>query len=152
VVISNLVLLEVIDVIRKRVTEKESYTGLTPTAKGQIEAKVKSKIQEFIDKTTKLASQGKALLVDPDLALQDYQKETVNISQPHFGEILDSNICPVCRRSLATRYRYKGLGHYDIQHGINARESGATEIYSFDKAFSQLRTLSEFSTLTVSVP
>jgi hypothetical protein len=149
VVISTLVLLEVIDVIRKRVTEKEFYAGLGFAARRAIESKAQTKIQEFVNKTTRLAAQGKARIVDPDRGLADYHQETLRLSQPHFGMVDESNQCPVCRRALALRYKFRGLGHYDIQHAINARDCLANELFSFDKAFSQMSTVGGFASLAV---
>lgn len=149
--VSTLVMLEILEVIRKRITEAENYVGLTESAKRGIESKIKGKTREFIDKMTRLVGQGKAMLVDPDESLVDYFKKTLSLFLPYLGDVERFDYCFICRRRTAVRYRYRGLGHFDIQHAINARESSANEIASFDKAFSQLHKISGFDSLKVTV-
>jgi predicted nucleic acid-binding protein len=149
--VSTLVLLEVIEVIRKRIPENEGYTGLTSTAIKEIKTKIDEKIREFIDKITKLSQQKKAKIVDPDKLLKSYFKETLNLLSPNFGEITEFDYCFVCERNTKMRYKYRGLGHYDLQHAINARDCCAKEIVSADKGFSQLRKISEFDSLKVTI-
>ncbi len=149
--ISSLILLEIIEVFRKRITENEAYVGLTPQAKQMIRTKAEKKTRELIDKVTKLAQQKKARIVDPDKLLHNYFEETLRLINPNFGEITEFNYCFICNRSTNMRYKYRGLGHYDMQHAINARDCCAKEIVSLDKAFSLLQNIPEFSSLKVTV-
>ena len=61
--VSTLVLLEIIEVIRKRIVENEVYTGLTSSAIQSIKTKIDEKTREFIDKVTKLSKQNKVKVV-----------------------------------------------------------------------------------------
>jgi len=152
VIISTLVILEIIEVIRKRITEKEGYVGLTEPAKRRIRTKIENKTREFIDKMTKLAHTGKAILADPDKSVKDYLQNTLNLCFTCFGDIDHFGYCFICKRQTPMRYRYRGLGYYDLQHAINARECSAEEIMSFDKAFYQLRNIQEFKSLKINIP
>ena len=149
--ISSLVLLEIIEVFRKRITENEAYVGLTTEAKQKIKTKVEEKTRELIDKVTKLAQQKKARIIDPDKLLHNYFEETLRLINPNFGEIIEFNYCFICNRPTDMRYKYRGLGYYDVQHAINARDCCAKEIVSLDKAFSLLQNIPEFNSLKVTV-
>lgn len=149
--ISTLIMLEIIEVIRKRMTENENYIGLTPDVRQRIKTSVDVKTREFIDKVTKLVAQGKAEINNPDEPLSGYLKETLTLFFPNFGEITEFDYCFICERKTSMRYRYRGLGHYDMQHAMNARDCNAKEIVSVDKAFSQLRNIPQFNSLKVTV-
>lgn len=149
--VSTLVLLEIIEVIRKRIPENEVYTGLTSSAVKNIKTKIDEKTREFVDKLTKLSEQKKVKVVDPNKLLDSYFKETLSLLSPNFGEITEFDYCFVCDRNTKMRYKYRGLGHYDLQHAINARDCCAKEIVSVDKGFSQLRNIPEFGSLKVTI-
>lgn len=149
--ISSLIMLEIIEVIRKRITENESYVGLTADVKQKIKTSIDEKTREFIDKVTKLVAQGKAEIRNPEEPLEGYLKETLALFSPNFGEISEFDYCFICNRKTNMRYRYRGLGHYDMQHAMNAKDCHAKEIVSVDKAFSQLRNIQEFNSLKVTV-
>jgi predicted nucleic acid-binding protein len=149
--VSTLVILEVMDVMRKRITERENFQGMSATAKQQVEAKADAKIREFMDMLTKLAKQGKVAIVDPDIGLIQYLGKVLGVHQHDFGELLKSDYCPICRAPMSPRYRYKGPGLWDIQHAFNARECTAQEIISFDQGFDQLRGIHQFDALKITV-
>ncbi len=151
VLVSSLVILEILDVMRKRITEREKFLGINAANRQQIEAKVNAKIREFMDLMTKLAKQGKVSIVDPDIGLRQYLGKTLGVHEPHFGQILKSDICPVCSAVIPSRYRYVGPGLWDIQHAFNARECTAHEIISFDHGFDQLRGIHQFDALKITV-
>ena len=137
--------MEIIGVIRKRVVEKAIYGELSAQRKEEIRNTAETLSKEFIDKITKLAEQKRILLVNPDRILSSYLEDTIGYLQNYFGSIDESHEQP-------QMFHYKGLGHYDIQHAINARDCSADELISFDKAFSDLRELFGSDFLKVSVP
>ena len=149
--VSTLVILEIIGVIRKRITERENFLGLTDDVKAEIKKKIEDKTREFTDKITRLARQGKVLIVNPEKTLDDYLKNTLAVLSPHFGEIWYSDYCFTCRRNIPERYRYQEFGHYDIQHAINARDCSGDEIVSFDRGIAQLQGVQEFDSIRVTV-
>lgn len=148
-IVSTLVILEILDVLRKRVTEKESYQIADGTMKQQIKQKVDERIREFIDKVTKLTTQGKAVIIDPSTPTGEYMTEALKLHSPRFGNIDTQTLCPVCRGPFGPRYRYRGPGHWDVQHALNAKYTSASELVSFDGGFKELR--SDFSSLTFTV-
>ena len=150
-IVSTLVILEILDVMRKRITEKESYQGESSSTRGQIKSKVDTKTREFMDKITKLAKQGKAAIVDPNKALGEFVTDALKLHSPHFGEIVTQAYCPVCRGSFGPKYKYRGPGHWDIQHALNAKYTSANEIISLDGDFEQLKAIKDFSSLTITV-
>jgi hypothetical protein len=150
-IVSTLVLLELIDVIRKRITQQEQYAGQGPTVTDQIKTRTKQKVLEVVDKMTKLAWQGRVMITDPDVPLKEYVKNTYAIISKDLGDVGESDYCFTCQRSVAKRYKYQGPGHYDVQHAINARDTSADEIVSFDRAFDRFVGLDEFSSLKVTV-
>ncbi len=144
-VVSTLVLLEVIEVIRKRIVEYASYGELDTKRQQEIREVAEAKCRKFIDDITKLASQKKVLLLNPNRILSSYLEDTLSYLRNYFGRIEDN-------RDFPPKFRYRGLGHYDIQHAINARDCSARELISFDRACSELGKLGGFHTLRISVP
>jgi predicted nucleic acid-binding protein len=151
VLISRLVILEVLEVIRKRITERENYVGLSESVKQQIKRKVDAKTIQFIDKVTKLAGQGKAQIVDPDTSIRQYFESALKVFQPYFGDISHLSYCFKCKRNTPPSYRYRGFGHYDVEHATNARDCSAYEMFSFDKGVAQLQAIPEFSSVKITV-
>lgn len=151
VIVSTLVLLEVIEVMRKRITQKERYKGLTESLKKQLKNKIDEKIREFIDKTTNLAKQGKILILDPDENVSSYFQKTLNVLSPYFGNIAHTSFCIFCQRTRSFQYLYKGVGHYDIEHAFNAKLCGATEVFAFDYSFEHFSQIPDFNGLSFTV-
>ncbi len=151
IILSTLSILEVMEVIRKRVTERERFSDLTSKSKTEIENKVNEKIRRFIDETTRLEKLKRLLVINPSDSLDTYLKEVLRLFASNFGDIDKSTFCFVCNHDIPARYRYVGVGHYDLQHAINAKECAANEIASLDKGFSQLKKITDFSSLTITV-
>src|SRR5437867_8100705 len=66
-IISGLVILEVINTIRKRIAEREPFVGFltdNDSVKGIIKSKISRYTKEFLDKITKWESTGKLVIVD----------------------------------------------------------------------------------------
>ena len=61
------------------------------------------------------------------------------------------NRCPKCKNTLAenTQYKYKGLGHSDIEHAYFAVYARVSTFYSTDKSFNALADDSDFSSMTI---
>jgi predicted nucleic acid-binding protein len=150
-IVSTLVILEILDVLRKRITERETYTGIDGSTRQRIKNRVDVKVRDFMDKITKLAHEGKAAIVDPDKNLQEYMLHARRFHSPHFGEIDTQSSCPVCRGPFGPRYKYRGPGQWDVQHAFNAKYTSVSEIISLDHGFDQLVGASDFSSLRITV-
>ena len=64
--------METIGVIRRKVTQKEKYVGLSASTAGQIQPKIDTEIRKFVDKITRLVAQDKAVLFDSASPAKDY--------------------------------------------------------------------------------
>ena len=142
---SSLVLMEIIVVIRKRIIESTPYSKLNKARQTEIREVVDAKTTSFIDMITSLADQKKVIIVNPKLMLTDYLEDCFFYLRKYFGRVVES-------RLPSRTLRYKGLGHYDIQHAMNARYCNANELISFDRAFVDLRRIDGFETMRISVP
>lgn len=142
-VISGLVILEVINIIRKRIAEREPFIGPLRT-NDNVRQSIKSKIdrytKEFIDKITKWEGAHKLIIMDSQTAISEIFKTTHVILNKTFGEITEFNHCRICRRSYNS-YSYRGIDHYDIQHALLAKESISTEFITFDRGYRQLQVI-----------
>lgn len=140
-IISRLVILEVINTIRKRIAEREPFVGLLKNnedVRNIIKSKIDYCIKEFIDKITKWESTGKLLIVDSQTPISDVFNTTFLMLYGLFGEITDSRRCRICKNAHDS-YSYKGIDHFDIQHALMAKESLTTEFVTFDVGYEQLR-------------
>lgn len=151
VIVSSQVILEFLDVIRKRIVQEENYVGLNNAAKTRIKTKIDAITRKFMNMLTLLAHEHKVMIANPNQNLTDYLHLTQKILIQHFGDIGEFSFCFTCNRSTPTRYRYRGMGHYDIQHAINAKDAKADEIVSFDQPFRFLNDIDGFSSLKVTV-
>lgn len=152
VIVSTLVLLEVIAVIRRKVTQKEQYVGINATTSAQIQTKIENEIRKFMDKITQLNAQGKAVLADPASSTIKYFADSLKEYKQVFGDIETNDFCRICKRNIPPRYSLRGLGHFDVQHAINARDLSASELFSFDQGFKDLQKYSKaFNSLKVTV-
>ena len=151
--VSKLVVMEVIDVIRKRIVDKEAFSGdLTHEKTREIKRRVDIKIKDFLNAVKDLENQGKIILVDLDATMRDILTHALKLLEQSFGRIITTSRCNACRRNMDEKYRYRGIGHYDIQHALIAKGSNASVLVSFDKSFRDLSTSTEFKTLKFFIP
>jgi hypothetical protein len=144
--------METIGVIRRKVTQKEKYVGLSASTAGQIQPKIDTEIRKFVDKITRLVAQDKAVLFDSASPAKDYFTDALSVYKRVLGNIEKNDFCRICKRNIPPRYSFRGLGHYDIQHAMNARDSSASELFSFDHSFEDLQKYSpDFNSLKITV-
>ena len=141
ILVSTLNLLEVVEVIRKRVAEDTKFIGLSDVHKKIVANKISTISRLFIQKIFDLAQQGRLLIVDPSIDLHDYFTSTLQLLIANFGVVDKADYCFVCNRQTRSRYRYIGVGPHDIQHMLNAKNCSANEFITFDKGFLRLKTL-----------
>jgi predicted nucleic acid-binding protein len=147
VIVSTLCILEVLDVMRKRICEKERYAGLNEQAKAAIIEKINQKSAAFVDFLIQLEQKQQIKFTDPAIVLSQYLFDTLRLYKNNCST---SNI--ICDRTfIEKQYKFHGLGFYDLQHALNAKECCADEIVSLDKGFNQLRILKDFINLRISV-
>jgi hypothetical protein len=144
-------MLEVVGVIRSSIIQNEYFIGIDMKNTQEIQTKANKKVNEFLAKIFGLARQDKVILKDPDIKLKDYLARSLGILQRHIGNISVKDFCFDCQRKIPQRYNFFGLGHFDIQHAINAKELAVNELITFDKAFELLNTLPEFNSINVKV-
>jgi len=145
--------LEIIDVTRKRLVDNETYQGLSTSIKEQINNRVNERIREILRRITILAQERKVMIVDPTTPIGESQNTIYRMVRMNNGDIRSIGHCPGCNQPIdPPKYKYRILGHLDIQHGLIAREFSATEIIAFDKAFPQLSNFQEFSSIKITVP
>ena len=139
------------EVLRKRITEAERFDGTSEEKEHQIKFKVNQELSSLMDRITKLEKQGKVLMIDPKKSLADFLHETLSTFERVDGNIESFDYCFTCMRNTYVRYKYRSLGHYDIEHAKNAHDCSADEIVSGDKAFRSLNAIPEFSGLKATV-
>jgi len=146
-VVSSLTMLEVIDVIRKRVTESHSCMRVDRVSEEKsIRAEVNQMTRDFVDMITGLAKQNKVILDDPDISLPDYMKN-INQCRDKIEGILQISIdykCRKCGQKCNPRYNAKMIGHYDFQHAMNAALLNAMKFVTFDEAVPKLKSIPIF--------
>jgi hypothetical protein len=146
-VISHLVLLEIINSLRKRMPEKEKFRGRlkdSPQLASSLEKTIENCVKGILDKITRWEGAGKLIIVDVRRPMTDIFKDAFLIHRNTFGRLGDSQQCRICKGSYTTYY-YKGIDHWDIQHALIAREGRATHFDTFDGGFDQIRNYFEDS-------
>ena len=147
VIISTLCILEVLDVIRKRICEKERYVGLTEQAKSAIIEKINEKSAAFVNYLIQLEQRQQVTFTDPAIILRQYLFDTLRLYKNNCSK--NDIIC--AKPFLEKQYKFHGLGFYDLQHALNAKECHADELVTLDKGFNQLKVLNDFVNLKISV-
>ena len=145
---STLAVMEVIDAIRKRVTERSEYIG-SPTNPQTDMSPVKDEIErvitEFLDGLSALACQDKVIWTDPDSQMNQTLQKAMEILQDTFGpfdQVFKDN---------RTCYIYRGVGQYDVQHALIAQLFGANCLLTFDRGFSKFSIHPHFAGITFSM-
>ena len=154
-IISPLILLEIIDVTRKNLLKNESFQGMDKTTTDSIKSRINARVQNILKRISILAADRKVLIVNSTTPMSQNHNDIYRLIRTNEGEILPKSkeICPQCKHQIEpVKYRYRILGHYDIQHALIAREFSASEIVTFDKAFPQLNQFAEFVGITITVP
>ena len=140
-VISQLVILEMINICRAKVIQREHYKGKLKHNTSKIEnlkTTIQGFIKEFVDKITKWEHTGKLQILRIELPMSVFFERVRKVQSATFGKILESNICMVCKRPYNS-YKYKGADYLDIQHALIAENANVTCFVTFDKGYDTLR-------------
>ncbi len=147
VIVSTLCILEVLDVIRRRICEKEQYAGLNDQAKTALIKKINEKSEAFVNFLIQLEQRQQIKFIDPAIVLSRYLFDTLRLYKNNCSE---NNI--ICNNQfMQKQYKFHGLGFYDLQHALNAKECYADEIVTLDKGFNQLKVVKDFANLRINV-
>jgi predicted nucleic acid-binding protein len=161
IVVSNLVLMELIGVLRQRTIEKQNFQGITDAQKDKLKKLADDEVTKALVIIRDLARSKKLIVTSSKMSVADLHQKTYEIlSVWIFGEIVQTNKrckCPTCGDIRSpTSYKLKYPGHYDIQHALLASEpisdsSRVNEIVSVDRAFTQLRKIKDFENIVITV-
>jgi predicted nucleic acid-binding protein len=146
---SNLVILEIVSVIRKKVITNCQFKG---RINSQIEAELKQKvtklIKKFIDLVTRLEKTQRLRIVRVNESLSNVLEKEQEILNKRFGKLHEMYKCFICKSNYSG-YSYKGIDHYDIQHAIIAEYAKADKLITFDRSFNYIK--DDFKSLNICV-
>jgi hypothetical protein len=152
VLVSQLVILEIISIIRKKAVTKMKITGNKDindkVSKILLKKTIDDLTREFIDNITKLEYIGKLQIVKIDESLSNVLKREQKILRNKFGEIKKTTKCFVCK-SEYHEYTYRGIDHYDIQHAIIAEYAKANQFITFDRSYECIK--EDFPSLNIHI-
>lgn len=141
VVISDLVILEMVSILRSKVVQKESFTHQIK-GESRIADALKWKIdvytKEFLAKITESTMAKKIVAVESNIPMNEFSRRVVQIQRKTFGKIVDQNFCPICKRPYKS-YRYRGADYNDIQHAIMAQFARVNRLITFDRDYEFLK-------------
>src|SRR6476620_5659857 len=150
--ISNLAIIEIIRIIRKKVVTKMKITGIKDINDKDSKLLLKNIIdnltKKFIDYITSWEAVGKLQIVKIDESLSSILKKEQKILKNNFGEIKKTTKCYVCKSDYH-EYTYRGIDHYDIQHAIIAEYAKANQFITFDRGYEYLK--EEFPSLNIHI-
>ncbi len=144
ILVSYLVLLEVLEVMRKRIAERESYTNFDDDKKKEIKDKVQEKADIFLESISQLAKDRKVAFINSQEPLDKWLKTTYSIFKVSFGDVSTPNYISSGGKKNSPKCHYKGVGHYDIQHALTAKEFFAKDLHTFDQGFAELEDYPDF--------
>ena len=142
VLVSQLVILEIISIIRKKIVTKMKIHRNKDIDDKQSKIHLKNTIdeltREFIDYITKWEASYKLRIVKIDEPLSSILKKEQKILKKNFGEIKKTTRCFVCK-SEYHEFSYRGIDHYDIQHAIIAEYAKADQFITFDRGYEYIK-------------
>lgn len=139
---SSLSVMEVVDAIRRRITERARYIGDPASPRTNmmpVRDEIEKVVKQFLDGLTALVLQDKIVWTDPLSPMLEVFQDAVDVllaTSGAFGQTF---------KNAKTCYFYRGVGQYDVQHALIAKSFGATDLLSFDRGFFELAGLSDFS-------
>lgn len=134
VYVSDLVLLETISSIRRKIPLKIKNTA---ESSSKLEEKIREKTSKYIATLDVFRQEGKIINKNPPMSVKDLHKPTFEYLEKCFGSV----------EKHGKHYRYKGLNHWDIQHVLIASALGAETFYTADSGFEALKESQVFSPL-----
>ena len=161
-VVSYLVIIEVIHVLRQRITEKSKFVGDGRIERDGIIARANALVVEFISIIDTLSKEQKIIIARSGQKIHEHHHTVMKKMVGYFGHVRTVSVCPSCKKRwagresqnncpscksghrLPSKYQYKALGHADMEHAYLARCSSVPLFYSTDKSFGDLRNDSDF--------
>lgn len=140
IVISDLILLELIGVLRERIIQKQKFDGINEDKRQELKKIADNKVAESLTFIRNLVRANRAVLPRSKMSVNEINCKTMEIlNYSIFGDINKKDVCKKCRRAISSEYNLKYPGHYDIQHILLATEKqGQIEvkkIISADEVF-----------------
>ena len=145
VYVSDLVLMESVWAIQKRIAEHTQCDEDTKVAKDDLERKIKKKIECFYQAITEAQNVGMITVENPKYSLDYFLQQSHAVN----GRPQDKTLS---YRSTSKQYRYAGTGFLDFQHAIIASGLECARFYSVDSGFKRLKSMPEFKTLAIVTP
>ena len=168
-IVSNLVILETIHVLRRKITENSQYVGSNRENYDNLERQINKKIRIFIGSIIAMANDKKIFIPKSHLSIAAHHSMVLEKSRSYFGYLRTISICSNCKKrsarrsvqdtckhcnsanDLIHRYDYKGLGHADLEHVFFARSNYVKEFHSADKSFKGLTKDSDFKSINFKI-
>jgi hypothetical protein len=147
--VSYLVLLEVIEVIRNKVIQREHFNGVDQIEIDRIKEKANLKVKEFIDYITQLSTEGKVQILNSKVPFEEHLERSIKELRSIDFRIYNYHKCKICKQPIDPVYAFKGLGQTDIQHAIIAKNIQCDEIVSADQWFNTLKGKKEFADIKI---
>lgn len=140
VTVSRLVVAETIHALRKLTTGRFGPTPTPDHASIRSECRL---IEEcFLDYVAGLMAAKNAEIVEPSASLSHHQRRVLSKIHRYYGRITGGS---------HNKCRYAGLGHVDVEHAYLALEAEASEFYTTDKGFGDLRNDPRFAGISFEI-
>lgn len=136
-VVPDLILLEGIHAIRKRVTTTSPYTGSAPEDYAAIRRKIDAITEDFVCTVGKMSKAGQVLAINPNLDVANHHARVLSKLRGYSGSLHTAR--------GQNRYRYGGLGHADFEHAFLALFYNVPEFHTADRSFEDLKDDPDFS-------
>jgi hypothetical protein len=137
---SDLVVLEMISVIRTKVVQREAFTSKSaenPRIVNQLCNLIQHYTTRFVARFSESTAAKKIEVIQEDTGTSEFMQKVQAVQNKTLGEITDSNYCRVCRRPYNS-YNYSGANHYDIQHALLAERANVQYLATSDKGYKYL--------------
>lgn len=136
--ISTLGMMETIDAIRRKMTKNATYKGsASSTDMNWLEIEIDKKVIRFLKGIGALIDQGYLDLTDPIKPMDKVFDEAYKVLLCSFGSIKNDQGFQQ-NPAQPTGYYYQGIGQYDVQHAIIAKNAKASSLITFDEGFRDL--------------
>lgn len=132
VVVSDLILLETIHVIRRKIAENTSDDHAV------IQDKINTRINEFLNIIREMSKNEQVLITRPNLSVANHHARVLKKFVKYCGQLR------IVTRNSTKKNNYKGLGHVDFEHAFFAQSHDVQEFYSGDTSFEDLKDDSDF--------
>lgn len=140
VYVSDLVLLETISSLRRKIAEKslsKKTKHSPPVQRKTVAESIESKVSAFLTILNTFEKEKKVINMNPRVPIDKLHHDSFVYLSKQVGKI----------RPRGKFYRYAGLNHWDFQHALIATELGADVFYTADKEFKELEKLPQFASL-----